>query len=1080
MINNNLGGTNLIFENNENYSEILVETCPTALIVIRETHVLFVNPACLEMLGYDKNSDIRDVSLFDHIAPQCRDEIMDKLIRRARGEDIPMKYETWGLKRDGSTFPVEVDVKVLDLPEGKTTFAYITDISLHKQIESALENSEKKYKELVNEAFSLIIRWDVNGKVTFFNEYAQQLLGLQSSQIVDRKIDNIEEANTCSLPPGLKQLMRKVGANPINAEYTEQKHKNYQAEDIWISWRNKPVFDESGELLEVLSVGIDCTERRKAEEKIYQSQGELKAILDSLQDTYYRVDLQGLVDRVSPSVEQLLGYSQEETIGIRLADLYVDPDGRNKFLKKLQERKGQLTNYQAQIRRKDNSVIWVSTNAHYCYDKQGNVIGIEGTTRDITASKNMEVELRQSTARFKSIFNAISDAVVFANTERKISLINPAVTRIFGYSFDELKGYTTEKLYASKQDYLQQGKKRFRVKADTGQQLYEVPYQRKDGSVFTGETFGTKIQDESGNVIGFIGIIRDISERKRFNERLRLSQKIFEDAGKAILVTDADQKIIEMNDAFCEITGYRRQELVGKYPQNLYSSRHDEEFQQNLWDKLKHSGFWQGELWQHKKEGEEYPNWASFSVVKNEHGKANNYVAVFSDISAIKKTEERLEQLAHYDQLTGIPNRMLFQDRLHSAVARAKRHKDSIAVMYVDLDGFKQVNDTLGHVAGDSLLKKIANKLKNCVRDEDTVARLGGDEFAIIINELQGTSYLRRLANRVVEECFSALSFEGRELHVSGSVGIATYPMDGNNETDLLRNADQAMYHAKQKGKNTYQLFDSKMNEQMMSRIHLESDLRYAITHGQLFIQYQPKYDLKKGKVVGVEALTRWQHSERGLVQPLDFIPIAEDSELIILLGKQVLNIACQNARCWYDNGHHNLPVSVNISARQFKRDFFIREVRTALVESGLPANLLEIEITESLLMDDIENTINILQELKTMGVNISIDDFGTGYSSLNYLKKLPVDTLKIDKSFVMDIANDDDDRAIISAIISMATSLNLRVIAEGVENEEQLAFLNSRNCHEIQGYLLAKPLNFEDLYATIEAIEEKHLLEQV
>ncbi|MDH5258818.1 MAG: EAL domain-containing protein, partial [Gammaproteobacteria bacterium] len=435
---------------------------------------------------------------------------------------------------------------------------------------------------------------------------------------------------------------------------------------------------------------------------------------------------------------------------------------------------------------------------------------------------------------------------------------------------------------------------------------------------------------------------------------------------------------------------------------------------------------------------------------------------------------ERLEQLAHYDQLTGLPNRMLFQDRLHSAVARSKRHDHSIAVMYVDLDGFKQVNDTLGHAAGDNLLIEIGSRLNHCVRDEDTIARLGGDEFAIIINELQDMSYLHALAKRVVNELSTTLSYEGRELHVSGSVGIATFPSDKTDEHNLLRNADQAMYHAKQKGKNTYQFFDPDMNTKMINRIHLESDLRYAIKFDELFVHYQPKYDLQKNKVVGVEALVRWLHPERGLVLPLDFIPVAEDSELIIDLGRQVLEKACQDAQAWYNAGRLSIPVAVNISARQFKYDHFVRDVKYALEMSGLSPDLLEIEITESLLMDDVENTITTLNELKSMGMSISIDDFGTGYSSLNYLKKLPVDTLKIDRSFVMDIADDDDDRAIISAIISMAKSLNLRVIAEGVENEQQLDFLSKNFCHEIQGFLLTEPVSCGELNSLIDSIEAK------
>ena len=394
--------------------------------------------------------------------------------------------------------------------------------------------------------------------------------------------------------------------------------------------------------------------------------------------------------------------------------------------------------------------------------------------------------------------------------------------------------------------------------------------------------------------------------------------------------------------------------------------------------------------------------------------------------------------------------------------------------MYIDLDGFKQVNDTLGHAEGDKLLIQIGKKLKSCVREEDTVARLGGDEFAIIINELQSMDYLDRLADRIVKELATNISYESRELHVSGSIGIATYPHDGANEEKLVQNADQAMYHAKQKGKNTYQFFDVEMNLSIMNKIHLEHDLRHAIKHNELFVQYQPKFDLQKKRVVGVEALVRWHHPEHGELQPADFIPLAEESALIFSLGKQVLEIACLSAQKWYSAGRNHMPIAVNISAKQIRDNHFVKLIRDILEQTQLPANLLEIEITESLLMEDIEKTIVILRELKDMGLSISIDDFGTGYSSLSYLKKLPVDTLKIDRSFVMDIAENEDDRAIVSAIISMAKSLNLRVIAEGVENQNQLNFLRNNLCHEIQGYFLSEPVELEDLESVILKIEEE------
>ncbi len=451
-------------------------------------------------------------------------------------------------------------------------------------------------------------------------------------------------------------------------------------------------------------------------------------------------------------------------------------------------------------------------------------------------------------------------------------------------------------------------------------------------------------------------------------------------------------------------------------------------------------------------------------------------IAVGLDITTIKKAEQRLEHLAHFDQLTGLPNRLLFHDRLHAALARARRHGKQVAVLYIDLDSFKQVNDTLGHQGGDRLLATTAERLKGCVREEDTVARLGGDEFALILDGLDHTELAHSLTKRALHALDTEITFNGKKLRVSASVGVAVYPANGDNEETILRHADHAMYYAKGSGKNAYRFFDPEMNARLVDRIRLESDLRGAIGTKQLFIQYQPKYNLSRGCVVGVEALVRWNHPKMGIIPPARFIPLAEETGLIIPLGRLVMEQACQAAREWQEDLALVLPIAVNLSARQFRHESLVEDLRRALDRTELPPNMLELELTESLLMEDIDTAVAVLNELKRMGVRIAMDDFGSGYSSLSYLKKLPVDVVKIDRSFVKDILVEDDDRAIVAAIISMAHSLDHKVIAEGVEKVGQIDFLKCKQCDEVQGYFISPPVFPTDMAGAIGRIEKLKL----
>ncbi|MBI1890222.1 MAG: EAL domain-containing protein [Burkholderiales bacterium] len=565
--------------------------------------------------------------------------------------------------------------------------------------------------------------------------------------------------------------------------------------------------------------------------------------------------------------------------------------------------------------------------------------------------------------------------------------------------------------------------------------------------------------DSQGKPVRIIGVRANVTERRRRTEQLRLAAKVLESSSEGIMITDGGQRIVMVNAAFSRVTGYAIEEALGKTPHLLASGRHDAEFYQEMWTALRAGGFWQGEVWNRRKNGAVYPEWLTINHVLDEQGHVTHYVGIFTDISARKLSEARIEQLAHFDALTHLPNRILLQDRLEQAITSTRRAGNCMAVMFLDLDHFKTINDTLGHHWGDELLKLASQRLKAHVREGDTVARQGGDEFIIVLPNLHMPDDAAAVAAKLIEAMSAPYELNGKELTVTISVGISVLPQDADDMDSLTKHADAAMYHAKQSGRNNFQFYTEAMSRHSAQLLAMESALRYAVQRSQLVLHFQPQMRLRDNRLVGVEALVRWQHPERGLVPPCEFIPIAEDRGLIAEIGRWVLNEACMVNRRLQLEGGPAVPIAVNISAPQFILPDFLDQVEAALEVSGLEPQYLELELTESIVMRDVQSVISTLQTLKKLGVSLSIDDFGTGYCSLSYLKRLPIDKLKIDQSFVRDISVDADDAAITAAIINLARCLNLDVIAEGVESEQQLEFLRTLGCDEIQGYWLSKPL---------------------
>lgn len=604
-------------------------------------------------------------------------------------------------------------------------------------------------------------------------------------------------------------------------------------------------------------------------------------------------------------------------------------------------------------------------------------------------------------------------------------------------------------------------------------QSYDLEYRMiaADGHIVWLRDIATLVV-ENGLITELYGFMIDITRQKHSEEQLRLAANTFE-TQQGIMITDKDANILRVNKAFTHITGYSTPQVVGKNPRVLKSGRHDQAFFQNYWEQLLTKDKFEGEIWNRRQSGEIYPEWQTVTAVRNDLGEISHFVSVFSDITEKKDAENKIHNMAFYDALTNLPNRRLLLDRFDQEIAIARRHKQHGAVLYLDLDHFKILNDSQGHLVGDELLIQVAQRLASVLREEDTPARLGGDEFVVLLHANSETSASAAdqamvVAEKIREQLNTPFVLNQYQHQIGTSIGIALFPEGQDNPDAVLQQADTAMYRSKSSGRNTISFFHSSMQEAADLRLSLEQDLRVAIDQGRFILCYHPHMD-EEGAMVGAEALIRWEDKIKGRLSPADFIPVAEESNLILTIGKWVLMEACSQIKMWDDDGLRTVPyLSVNVSSRQFRQQDFVYQVKYALDATGISPSRLGIELTESIMIVDIQDTVDKMKALKSLGVTIAVDDFGTGYSSLVYLKQLPLDVLKIDRGFVRDIINDSSDAVIVETIISMAKHLNIKVIAEGVETIQQLSFLKEKGCTIFQGYFFDQPLtaaNFAETY---------------
>ncbi|MBK7325095.1 MAG: EAL domain-containing protein [Propionivibrio sp.] len=680
--------------------------------------------------------------------------------------------------------------------------------------------------------------------------------------------------------------------------------------------------------------------------------------------------------------------------------------------------------------------------------------------------RQMERALRESESRFRDLYENAPLAYQSLDIVGNILDVNEAWLNMLGRTRDEVVGrFVGDFMTDVSVDTMELEYPNFQHAGSVDGPLFQ--FVRRDGTHRLLMVNGRISRDKEGNFLQTHCILTDLTERQKAEEQLTLAAKVFEQSAEGIIVTDADLNILMVNRAFSEITGYSAIEVLGKNPRMLASGHHDLHFYRALWYAVCTEGHWQGELWNRRKDGNICPESATISQVRDSNGKVSHYVGIFSDISEDKANEAHIHRLAHFDALTGLPNRNLLAGRVSQALSMAERDGESLALVFLDLDRFKNVNDSLGHRVGDELLIQVAWRLQSTLRDEDTVSRLGGDEFVLVLPgaSVDGAAHV---AEKLLKTLSQPYRVEQHELTITPSLGIAMYPADGATYEALSMCADAAMYRAKHGGRHTFRFFTREMQDRSDRALQLENFLRNALELDQLELHYQPQISLESGGIIGVEALLRWRHPELGSIAPGDFIPVAEDSGLILPIGEWVLRTAIRQMKAWIDAGLSPMVMAVNLSVVQFRQAKLPELVTQILDEFKLPAHCLELELTEGVAMEDPPAAVAVMNDLYERGIRMSIDDFGTGYSSLSYLKRFKVYKLKIDQSFVRDISSDPEDAAIVDTIIGLSGSLGLQTIAEGVETAEQVAFLRDKGCDEVQGYFFARPMPAEQFEAFV------------
>lgn len=842
---------------------------------------------------------------------------------------------------------------------------------------------------------------------------------------------------------------------------------------------------------------IDITDRDRVASELSKREQFWAKIMDEIVDIVYVVsfdeDMSIQIEYFNKSVNSLLGIQEPSSPKYKDWNTEVHPDDLEK-LNNLVKKTRHLNQHESAIdtcRIKDGQGNWRIlrfSNTAFDRDENGLVSRYISSVRDVTEEVEEQIVLIENERRYRLLAENVSDVIWAVDTHLDYTFISSSIYAMLGYTPDEIYRGAIDGVF-SRGDLR---KLRYRLhiamqnasrsSREEGDGIFKMDMAAvcKKGQHLIIEVQASYLWDEESKLEGIFGVVRNVTEARQAERELLLAGQVFDNSTESIIVTDNTGRVINANPAFFEVSQFTLEEVRGLRPDDIINPKfHDSNFYNQVGLSVMRDSYWQGEVHYLRKNGEERVSWAGISATRNRSGKVQNLIIIVSDITERKVIEEKVHKLAYFDSLTGLPNRSQMLESLDRMISVARENNTFIAVLFLDLDRFKPINDSMGHPAGDKVLKEVAIRLQRSIKRQDLICRMSGDEFTIALSHKKSASSAAstavKVGERILHELQQPFLVEKRELFLTGSVGVAIFPHDGETVTELLKNSDMAMYHAKDEGRNSVQFFDENMNKKAVELLEIENDLRYAVERNELELHYQPQLSTTGCDIQGVEALLRWNHPEKGLIPPGYFIPIIEDTGLIIPIGEWILRQACTDMAKWQKEGVPINRIAVNVSARQFKQASFIYLVKGIIEETGIDPNTLEIELTESLLIDDLELTLDVLNSLRVMGVRMAIDDFGTGYSSLNYLKQFPVDTLKIDQSFIRNLPDNADDAQITRTIISMAHNLGLGVIAEGVETKEQLEFLQQTKCEEVQGYFFSKPLPAKKLIEFAHKKQETH-----
>ena len=1069
----------LLKESEERYRLLANHMKDLLWLMDLDLNMIYISPSAEKLIGYTID-ELKENPLGKLLTEASVKKAIDFFsIEMSKGLAAPSDYilkrslELEFRCKNGHTLWEENKFSFIRDENGKPAFLLVQsrDMTEQRRTERILQESEarhrqrgERYRNILDNMEEAYYEVDLHGNLTFFNTTATTNLGYTDDEMMGMNFRQYTD----------KEYQQKVFDAFSKVFLTRESIKGIDWVLISKTGEKRPIAssislvgDAQGNPIGFRGVIRDITERKKAEEALRQSEARYRNILDNMEEAYYEVDLHGNLTFFNTTAARNLGYTDNVMMGMNFCQ-YVNKKNADKLFEaysKVFLTGESVKAFEWELISKESGKIPVESSISLMRDTQGNPVGFKGIIRDITERKRAEEAIRQGEEKYRTILETIPDVYYEVDLAGNLTFFNDNIVFVIGYSKEELTGINY-RAYTDKEAakiVLQAFNKVY----TTGEPVKEIdwPITRKDGTKIYIDQSISLIKDSSGKPVGFRGIIRDITERKEAEEAIRQGEEkyrtILESIQEGYFEVDLAGKITFCNDSMARIMGAAREELMGMSYKNLTRKENTKEIFyafNNVYKTGEPSKTFDWQIM--RRDGVEVFVETSITLQKDPSGEPAGFKGMIRDVTERKRTEQQIKYMATHDALTGLPNRLMFNQLLNQAIRSAMRHQQQLAVFYIDLDRFKIINDSLGHDAGDLLLKEIARRFRSALRGVDVVGRLGGDEFVILIEQVGELSQLEFVAHNIISSAMKPVILMGEECRVTASIGISIYPKDGQDQESLMKNADIAMYFAKEAGKNNYQFYSKDIQSQSTERMGIETNIRLALERKEFSLQYQARLDCKTGVITGVEALLRWKSPSLGSVTPTQFIPVVEETGLIVPIGRWVMKTACTQNVAWQRQGLPPVCMAVNLSLRQLMDDKLLDDIKTALDDSGMTPNLLELEITESAIMHHPARLISILNDIKKLGVRIAIDDFGTAYTSFAQIKSIPIDMLKVDRSFIRNLPQDSDHRVITDAIIAMGKVLGLTVVAEGVETQAQEDYLRDHICDEMQGFYLSKPID--------------------